>query len=63
MTEEQLVQDYYDTLKDGMASFDEDRLRRILAPDLVFEGPIAGRHVGARHSSRASPGSPRRCAA
>ncbi len=47
MTEEQLVQDYYDTLKDGMASFDEDRLRRILAPDLVFEGPIAGRHVGA----------------
>lgn len=47
MTGEQLVQAYYDTLKDGMASFDEDRLRRILAPDLVFEGPIAGRHVGA----------------
>lgn len=44
---DQLVQIYYDTLKDGMASFDEDRLRTILASDLLFEGPIAGRHVGA----------------
>jgi ketosteroid isomerase-like protein len=41
------VRIYYDTLSDGMASFDPDRLRAILAPDLLFEGPIAGRHVGA----------------
>lgn len=38
---------YYDILREGMASFDPDRLRAILAPDLVFEGPIAGRRVGA----------------
>ena len=44
---DQLVRAYYDILKDGMASFDKDRLARILAPDLVFEGPIAGRHIGA----------------
>lgn len=46
-TTEQLVHAYYDTLKDGMASFDEERLRAILAPDLAFEGPIAGHVVGA----------------
>lgn len=42
-----VVRAYYDILKEGMASFDPDRLRAILAPDLVFEGPIAGRRVGA----------------
>ncbi|MDA8393048.1 MAG: nuclear transport factor 2 family protein [Actinomycetota bacterium] len=46
-TTEQLVHTYYETLKDGMASFDAERLRAILAPDLVFEGPIAGSVVGA----------------
>ena len=46
-TIEQLVSAYYDILKDGMASFDEGRLRAILAPDLAFEGPIAGNVVGA----------------
>jgi ketosteroid isomerase-like protein len=46
-TTEQLVHAYYDILKDGMASFDEERLRAILAPDLAFEGPIAGNVVGA----------------
>ncbi|MGH9106703.1 MAG: nuclear transport factor 2 family protein [Acidimicrobiales bacterium] len=46
-TTEQLVATYYDTLKDGMASFDGDRLRAILAPELAFEGPIAGKRVGA----------------
>jgi hypothetical protein len=44
---EQLVHAYYETLKDRTASFDETRLREILAPDLAFEGPITGRRVGA----------------
>lgn len=43
----QVVQAYYDILKEGTASFDEGRLRAILASDLVFEGPIAGHVVGA----------------
>lgn len=42
-----IVEAYYDILKGGTASFDTGRLRAILAPDLVFEGPIAGRVVGA----------------
>ena len=43
-----IVQAYYDTLAGGVASFDEgQRLRAILASDFVFEGPIAGRIVGA----------------
>ena len=45
-TTEGLVRQYYDTLREGV-SFDRERLRTILAPDLVFEGPIAGRRVGA----------------
>lgn len=44
---ERLVNKYYDILKDGMASFDEEGLRSILAPDLDFEGPIAGHVSGA----------------
>ena len=46
-TNEQSVHVYYDLLQGGAASFDEDRLRAILAPDLAFEGPIAGHRVGA----------------
>jgi ketosteroid isomerase-like protein len=42
-----VVRAYYDILKEGTASFDEERLRAILASDLVFEGPIAGHVVGA----------------
>lgn len=42
-----VVQTYYDTLKQGEASFDPGRLRPILAADLTFEGPIAGHVVGA----------------
>ena len=43
-----IVQAYYDALTGGIASFDEgQRLRAILASDFVFEGPIAGRVVGA----------------
>lgn len=47
MNTDQLVQAYYNTLRDGMASLDKDRLAGILAPGLVFEGPIAGRRIGA----------------
>ena len=42
----ELVQAYYDSWKNGMASNDEARLRSILAPDLRFEGPIAGKRDG-----------------
>ncbi len=42
----QLVRDYYDSWQDGIASFDETRLRAILAPDMLFEGPIAGTRTG-----------------
>jgi hypothetical protein len=36
-----------DTYYDILAAFDAERLRAILAEDLVFEGPIAGRRIGA----------------
>ncbi|HEY7063186.1 MAG TPA: nuclear transport factor 2 family protein [Chloroflexota bacterium] len=41
-----LVQAYYDSWKGGMATYDEARLRSVLAPDLHFEGPIAGMRDG-----------------
>lgn len=43
MTTSELVREYYATLN----AFEPERLRAILAPDLVFEGPLAGRRVGA----------------
>jgi len=46
-TTTELVRAYYDSWKDGPGHFDEARLRDILAPDLVFEGPLAGHRVGA----------------
>ena len=42
-----LVQAYYDSWKDGIASFDRARLREILADDVRFDGPIAGSVTGA----------------
>ncbi len=42
-----LVDRYYDCWKSGIGSFDEVRLLDILAPDLDFEGPIAGKRKGA----------------
>jgi len=42
----ELVEAYYSSWKQGMASFDEERLRGVLAPDLRFEGPIAGKREG-----------------
>jgi hypothetical protein len=43
----ELVLAYYDSWKNGIATFDEMRLRGILAADLTFEGPIAGKKNGA----------------
>ncbi len=41
------IETYYEILQSGADRFDPERLRAILAPDLVFEGPIAGHRVGA----------------
>ena len=38
---------YYDSWRDGVSSFNPGRLAVILAEDLDFEGPIAGRRQGA----------------
>jgi ketosteroid isomerase-like protein len=43
----ELVRAYYDSWRNGIASFDRDTLTRILAEDLDFEGPIAGKRRGA----------------
>ncbi|MBV9898637.1 MAG: nuclear transport factor 2 family protein [Chloroflexi bacterium] len=45
MTAQELVNAYYTSWTNG--AFDEPQLRSILAPDLVFEGPLAGHRVGA----------------
>lgn len=42
-----LVPAYYDTIARGTGTFDQERLRGILAPDLSFEGPLAGTVSGA----------------
>jgi ketosteroid isomerase-like protein len=42
-----LITAYYETWKNGIDSFDEAGLRAMLAPDFVYEGPIAGRRPGA----------------
>jgi ketosteroid isomerase-like protein len=39
--------DIIDTYYEILGDFDAERLRAILAPDLVFEGSIAGRRDGA----------------
>ena len=39
--------DIIDTYYEILGDFDADALRAILAPDLRFEGPIAGRRDGA----------------
>ena len=38
VTNTDLITAYYDTWKNGIASFDEARLRGMLAPDFVYEG-------------------------
>jgi len=42
-----IIETYYEMVQSGTEQFDPERLRVILAPDLVFEGPIAGHRVGA----------------
>ncbi len=41
------IETYYEILQAGPEGFDPEKLRSILAADLVFEGPIAGHRVGA----------------
>ncbi|MHB1585189.1 MAG: nuclear transport factor 2-like protein [Acidimicrobiales bacterium] len=41
------VETYYEILQSGAEPFDPERLRAILAPELVFEGPITWHRVGA----------------
>lgn len=43
----EVVRTYYDVLGGGPTMFAADRLRPILAEDLIFDGPLAGRRVGA----------------
>ncbi|OLC66841.1 MAG: hypothetical protein AUG06_11935 [Actinobacteria bacterium 13_1_20CM_2_65_11] len=43
----ELVKTYYDSWRNGIASFDATRVGGILAEDLDFEGPIAGKRRGA----------------
>jgi ketosteroid isomerase-like protein len=42
-----LIDDYYRSWREGISSFDSARLGAILAEDLDFEGPIAGKRRGA----------------
>ena len=48
-----LVSAYYQILRAGAGSYDPERLRLILVPDLDFAGPIAG-HVRERIGSTAA---------
>jgi hypothetical protein len=41
------IETYYEILQSGADRFDAEQLRAILAPQLIFEGPIAGHRVGA----------------
>lgn len=42
----EVARTYYEILGAGPERFDPEALRAILAPDLDFEGPIAGHRVG-----------------
>ena len=46
MTVSELVDAYYATWRNGIATFDEAGLRALLADDFVYNGPIAGRRPG-----------------
>jgi len=41
-----VIEAYYATWRNGIDAFDEAGLRRLLAADFVYEGPIAGRRPG-----------------
>lgn len=47
LTPTSVIESYYEILRSGAEQFDPERLRVMLAPDLVFEGPIAGHRIGA----------------
>jgi hypothetical protein len=51
-----LVSAYYETLQAGAESYDPQRLRSILIPDLDFDGPIAGHVHGADWFTRGVAG-------
>ncbi|HEV3103778.1 MAG TPA: nuclear transport factor 2 family protein [Candidatus Dormibacteraeota bacterium] len=46
-TTAEVVDDYYASWRNGISSFDEDRVRGVLDESLDFEGPIAGKRRGA----------------
>jgi ketosteroid isomerase-like protein len=46
-TTAEVVDDYYASWRNGISSFDEDRVRGVLDENLDFEGPIAGKRQGA----------------
>jgi SnoaL-like protein len=48
-----LIDAYYDSWSHGGDSFDERRLREILSPELLFQGPVAGTRVGVESFLRA----------
>jgi ketosteroid isomerase-like protein len=41
-----VIEAYYASWQNGIDSFDETGLRRLLAADFVYEGPMAGRRPG-----------------
>jgi uncharacterized protein YndB with AHSA1/START domain len=43
----ELIDAYYGSWRNGVGSFDQARLGAVLAEDLDFEGPIAGKRTGA----------------
>jgi SnoaL-like domain len=51
-----LVSAYYEILQAGADSYDPQRLRSLLAPDLDFDGPIAGHVHGADRFTRGVAG-------
>jgi len=51
-----LVSAYYQILQAGAESYDRERLRAILMPDLDFDGPIGGHVQGADRFTRGVAG-------
>jgi hypothetical protein len=43
----EVIEEYYGSWRDGISSFDENRVTGVLVEDLDFEGPIAGKRKGA----------------
>ena len=50
----QLVDDYYGSWGHGISSFDDARVRGVLAEDLDFEGPIARKRREVQRARTAS---------